>query len=113
MWREMNGKSLMTFVEQSEHEVSVYFYIPICGNCKAARRLMEHALALCPNQTVISTNLNLIPQAAVRYQIERLPALYVLKAGEVVRKRYDFPSPAILAAWMEFQSGDESPIEPD
>lgn len=100
MWREMAGPALLEWVLEAPEAVTVFFYTPTCGNCKMARRVLDEALRQAEQTTVIACNINLLPQAAEKWQVERIPALLRLQQGTVARRRYDFPSSSELATWL-------------
>lgn len=74
--KEMNQQELTQALESEGKSLVVFLYTPLCGTCKAARRMLEVAEYLLPDEVVIAeANVNMLPQIVGRYHISSVPAL--------------------------------------
>jgi len=67
-------------------------HTPLCGTCKAARRMLEVSLELFPELPVAAANLNIIPELAQIFRIESVPCLLIKRVDGGVEKQYRFGS---------------------
>lgn len=54
---------------------AVFIHTPLCGTCAAARRMLEVAEHLLPEDVLVEMNINDIPELVQKYQISSVPAL--------------------------------------
>lgn len=88
-WEPSNWKREWTF---SPAPFAVFVHTPLCGTCKAAKRMLSVAENVVPDFRLVSANLNLMPELAQQFRIESVPCLLVKrKAGDWI-KQYRFPS---------------------
>jgi thioredoxin-like negative regulator of GroEL len=79
--KEMNERELLEALAGKGEPLAVFFYTPLCGTCKAARRMLEVAEHLLPPELLIAAgNVNMIPGIVNRYRISSVPALLVVSA---------------------------------
>ncbi len=71
---------------------AVFVHTPLCGTCKAARRMLEVAEAMLPQLKMASANLNLMPDMAQIFRIESVPCLLIKCPDGGVKKIYRFGS---------------------
>lgn len=55
--------------------IIVFLYTPLCGTCGAARKMLDVAEQLLPEDTLLEADVNFIPSVVQRYQIRSVPAL--------------------------------------
>ncbi|MFD1774535.1 thioredoxin family protein [Paenibacillus rhizophilus] len=78
---EMNEIELLEAIDRSGAPLAVFLETPLCGTCKAARRMLDVAGHLLPLETkLISGNINLLPNIVSQYRISSVPALLVFDA---------------------------------
>jgi len=75
----------------------VFVHTPLCGTCKAARRMLEVAHALAPELVIAEANLNWMPEMAQIFRIESVPCLIIKRSDGNVSKYYRFGSVTDLA----------------
>lgn len=79
--QEMNQDDLLEMLESKGRPFAAFLYTPLCGTCKAARRMLEVAAHLLPDELVIgAANVNMLPDIVNRYRISSVPALLVASA---------------------------------
>jgi thioredoxin 1 len=92
MLQEVNERKLQEIVE-AEECIIVFFYTPLCGTCKLARRMLEVVLeALQLPVTSLTCDLNIMPKAAETYQIMSVPCLMIFNNGKVKEQMFRFQS---------------------
>ncbi|MEK4058700.1 MULTISPECIES: thioredoxin family protein [Paenibacillus] len=78
---EMNQSELLGLLEQRREPLAVFLYTPLCGTCKAARRMLEVAAHLLPRDLIMAGgNVNMLPELVNLYRISSVPALLVVPA---------------------------------
>ncbi|MNB95257.1 Thioredoxin C-1 [compost metagenome] len=84
-FKSLNEQELMEALLQSGEPLVVFLHTPLCGTCKAARRMLEVASHLLPAELVIAeSNVNMLPGLVSRYRISSVPALLVARADRSV-----------------------------
>ena len=91
---EWNRSELTTFLER-EATGLVYFYTPMCGTCQVASKMLQVIEALV-EVDMGKMNLNFYPDLAMEYEIESVPCLLFVEAGEVKETLYAFHSVPFL-----------------
>lgn len=71
---------------------ALFVHTPLCGTCKAARRMLEVTRELLPELPVAAANVNLMPDIAQIFRIESVPCLLIKRSDGSVRKMYRFGS---------------------
>ncbi|AHV97712.1 thioredoxin family protein [Paenibacillus sabinae] len=78
---EMNETELLNAIGQGGAPLAVFLETPLCGTCKAARRMLDVAGHLLPpSAQPVSGNINLLPAIISQYRISSVPALLVFDA---------------------------------
>jgi thiol-disulfide isomerase/thioredoxin len=72
--------------------LAVFVHTPLCGTCKAARRMLEVAGEIEPGLPLVAANLNLMPDLAQTFRIESVPCLLFKRADGSIFKQYRFGS---------------------
>lgn len=85
--------------------LAVFVHTPLCGTCKAARRMLEVVEAMMPQLNMASANLNLMPDMAQTFRIESVPCLLVKRPDGGIRKIYRFGSVQELAGHFQALDG--------
>lgn len=79
--KDMNQEELMELLGRPGEPLAVFLYTPLCGTCKAARRMLEVAQHLLPPGLLIAEgNVNLLPGLVNAYRISSVPALMAVPA---------------------------------
>lgn len=77
----MDQPELLHVLERGDKPAVIYLYTPLCGTCKAARRMLEVAMHLLPQDLLVAEgDVNRLPELVQRYRISSVPALLVLPA---------------------------------
>jgi thioredoxin-like negative regulator of GroEL len=77
----MNQEELLELLGRAGEPLVVFLYTPLCGTCKAARRMLEVARHLLPPGLLIAEgNVNMLPGLVDTYRISSVPALLVVPA---------------------------------
>ncbi|WP_342551453.1 thioredoxin family protein [Paenibacillus sp. FSL R7-0652] len=63
---------------------AVFIYTPLCGTCAAARRMLEVAEHLLPENTLVDMNIHDIPELVQQFQISSVPALMLFDGEQDV-----------------------------
>ena len=65
----------------------VLFYKKLCPNCKALEKMLEKFFAANPGIQYLRIDSEECPEAMKSFDVERVPALLVLKQGTVAAKK--------------------------
>ncbi|MGF7047508.1 thiol-disulfide isomerase/thioredoxin [Paenibacillus sp. DS2015] len=81
--KDLNQQELIIELSNTISPLAVFFYTPLCGTCKVARRMLEVAEQLLPPGIIMSADVNMMPQLVQLYQITSVPALLVTDASKL------------------------------
>lgn len=70
----------------------VYLYTPMCGTCQMAGRMLEVVTQLFPDLTFGKADLNYYPEWALKFEVQSVPCLLIIKDGQVVDRIFAFHS---------------------
>ncbi|MFK0524541.1 thioredoxin family protein [Paenibacillus illinoisensis] len=65
---------------------AVFIYTPLCGTCAAARRMLEIAEHLLPENTLFEMNIHDIPDLVQQFKISSVPAVMLFDGEQDVPK---------------------------
>ncbi|WP_144554680.1 thioredoxin family protein [Bacillus sp. X1(2014)] len=91
---EWNRSELSAFIKGKTNGL-VYFYTPMCGTCQVASKMLQVIEELV-EVDMGKMNLNFYPDLAREYEIESVPCLLIIEAGEVKQTLYAFHSVPFL-----------------
>lgn len=83
--KEIKEAELLETIERAGEPLVVFLYTPLCGTCKAARRMIEVAEHMLPSQLqIVAANVNMMPNIVSKYRISSVPALFILSGDRKV-----------------------------
>jgi thioredoxin-like negative regulator of GroEL len=91
---EWNQMELSAFFEKKASGL-VYFYTPMCGTCQVASKMLQVIEQLVVLE-MGKMNLNFYPDLAREFEIESVPCLLFVEAGQVKETLYAFQSVPFL-----------------
>jgi thioredoxin 1 len=102
--REITDATFADEVLGAETPTMVDFWAPWCGPCRALSPILDQIAAENPGKLdVVKLNVDENMETALKYQIISLPAIYVFRGGEVVKRMIGAKNkPALEAELAEF-----------
>jgi len=99
---ELDAARLERHVANSDVPVIVDFWAPWCGPCRAMAPIFERAAqALEPRARFVKVNVDENPQAAQRYGVQGIPALFAFRSGQVAARQAGVTDMNALRGWVE------------
>lgn len=102
--REITDATFADEVLGAETPTMVDFWAPWCGPCRALSPILDQIAAENPGKLdVVKLNVDENMETALRYQVISLPAMYVFRGGEVMKRMVGAKNkPALEAELAEF-----------
>ena len=83
---KITGENFESVVMNSEKPVLIDFYATWCGPCKMIAPYLEEIAAEHPEYVIAKVNVDEEPELAKEFKIMSIPALFVIRDGEVTDK---------------------------
>lgn len=82
----VTGETFEPEVLKAEGSVLVDFWAPWCGPCQQLAPVLDEMARTHENLKVVKVNVDEHPEIAARYQITSIPAMKLIRDGEVLRE---------------------------
>ncbi len=104
MSKEVTDASFQSDVLEHDKPIMVDFWAEWCGPCRAVSPILDKIAEENRDKLdIVKLNVDFNPETAMKYGITSIPAMYVFKNGEVVKRVVGAkPKPALEADLAEF-----------
>jgi thioredoxin 2 len=98
---ELDSARLEKHAERNDIPVIVDFWAPWCGPCRAMGPVFEKAARdLEPLARFVKVNVDENPDAASRYGVRGIPALFAIANGQVAAQHAGVADAKLFASWV-------------
>ncbi|PSC03408.1 thiol reductase thioredoxin [Alsobacter soli] len=99
---ELDAKRFEKHVARSDLPLIVDFWAPWCGPCRAMAPVFERAAKdLEPRARFVKVNVDENPEAAARFGVRGIPALFALQHGKVAAQQAGLADERLLRSWVD------------
>ncbi|MBR3838901.1 MAG: thioredoxin [Clostridia bacterium] len=82
----INNNNFEHEVLKSDRPVLLDFYADWCGPCKMVSPVVDQIAKEHPEYKIVKVNVDEQPELASKFNVMSIPALFVVKNGEIVNK---------------------------
>jgi thioredoxin 2 len=99
---ELTGDRLQKHLANSDLPVIVDFWAPWCGPCRAMAPIFQRAAHdLEPKARFVKVNVDESPDAARKYGVQGIPALFAFRGGQVDARQAGVADFKTLKSWVD------------